>query len=628
MADDVHYNAQVPRDAAASGQNGLGDLASAGDAGERTTIIPPLNGTMPDQAPQIPVGAYPQDITNPGQAPQFAYNNAQVIADDTIAKQPVGVAQPAMVAAQPTETFAQPGNYGQPAASFQQPLNSQDLSSANWQVDTSEPVSHAARSRKPQLALIISLCVLAAVLVAILLGFFGARSYYQHRAAPGVSFAGESVAGKDAQELKDLVSAKVAASNFVINDSQGGRTKATLKDLGVTSDVDATVNQILSAKSSSDLVKINPFQHSSVPLSLSSDDVKMNEFLTAAFVDKDKQAVPSSINYDQASKKFVAQEGNQGRAPKLESVKAAISQTANEPGQGRTVKISYHDIDMPIKKDVAVQAADDANKRLATPMVITSDKSDDYTIPIDQVAQWIKPVSDLGKGQISLTYDKAAVKAYAAKELPANLNQDPVTEKNVKNSKGEVLIVTTKGVDGVKVKDTDSAANQIVDQLKSGQIAPIQAAADVEPHKVESRTARYDVPDGDMWVEVNLSTQTATAYKGTTEVKSFPICSGLPRDGDESDLGTFFINVRYAIQTMRGPGYVSPNVKWVSYYNGSEGFHTASWNYDAIAHGDAANRGSHGCINMYEQDAQWIYDNCPIGTMVKVVGEQPTHAVR
>jgi lipoprotein-anchoring transpeptidase ErfK/SrfK len=79
---------------------------------------------------------------------------------------------------------------------------------------------------------------------------------------------------------------------------------------------------------------------------------------------------------------------------------------------------------------------------------------------------------------------------------------------------------------------------------------------------------------------------------------------------------------------MRGADYLSKGVKWISYYNGGEGFHAAPWNVTGIAKGDPVNYGSHGCINMTPSDAQWIYENAPVGTMVKVIGAQPTAAVR
>lgn len=508
-------------------------------------------------------------------------------------------------------------------------MNIQQVQTDNGAVDFQRSRGHAvAKHKRSHLSLIIISGLLALIITVLVVGFFGARSYYAHKAAPGVSFAGENVSGLSEHDLKQLVSSKSTSSILTISDGNGGRSTAKLKELGVQVDAEATVQNILSAKNHNQFAKLNPFEHESVPMVVSVNKGAMNNYLTETFVHQDKRSLPSSIVYDKDSHRFLAHEGKDGSAPRMDSVTSAVEKISQSPGQTIPVKISYHDTGMPITKDTAIHAADDANKRLTTPMVIENGKGGTLTIPVEQVAQWIKPVSDPQKGTITLSYDIEAVTSYAAKELSANLNQDMVAEKNIKNPQGEVLTVTNKGVDGVKIKDTGTTATQIIDQLKSGQITPIKAVADVEPHKVESRTVNYNVPNGDMWVEVNLTTQTATAYAGTTQVKSFPICSGLPRNGDESDLGTFFINVRYAVQTMRGADYVSPNVPWVSYYNGSEGFHTALWNYDAIAHGDAANRGSHGCINMYEQDAKWIYDNCPIGTMVKVIGDQPTQPVR
>ena len=53
-----------------------------------------------------------------------------------------------------------------------------------------------------------------------------------------------------------------------------------------------------------------------------------------------------------------------------------------------------------------------------------------------------------------------------------------------------------------------------------------------------------------------------------------------------------------------GSKYLSPGVKWVGYFNGGEGFHTADWNYYGIQVGDPAHYGSHGCVNMYEAGRQ------------------------
>ena len=135
-----------------------------------------------------------------------------------------------------------------------------------------------------------------------------------------------------------------------------------------------------------------------------------------------------------------------------------------------------------------------------------------------------------------------------------------------------------------------------------------------------------------MRIVVDKSSQTATVYKNDEVVKTFPVCTG-QTNLTESDSGTFHIYLRYDVKTMRGRHYdgrpyVLPGIRWVSFYNGGESFHTAAWNSVGIATGDPARHGSNGCVNMYEADAHWIYDNCPRGTIVQVIGETPENPVR
>lgn len=477
-------------------------------------------------------------------------------------------------------------------------------------------------------AIWITLAVVFLLAIVLVGGFFGARQYFQDRVAPGVSFAGQGMMGKDADQVRQIVSQKVKDSKVELDAPGRAPVSAGLDDLGVSVDEERTARDLMDSKRQGDFARLNPLQRVSVPLVTKDDELKMDRYLTGRFVDEGRRAVPSSIVFDEGLHAFTVHEGRGGKAPRLDPVKDAVSALAQEPGRQVKTKVSFYDVPMPISQEVASKVAGEANQRIAKDLVIQGADDDTMKVPAPTVASWVKPDTDLKRGTMSLDFDQAAISSYLSQELPKGLDREMVTAVNVKNTKGEVVAETTKGVDGVKVKDFDTTAEQVIQVLKSGSMEPVKAQADVTPHKEQTRTARYDVPDGDTWIDVNLSNQTATAYHGTTPVKTFLICSGKPYDGDGSDTGTFFINVRYQVQTMRGPGYVSPNVRWVSYYNGSEGFHTADWNYDGIARGDPMHNGSHGCINMYEQDARWIYENAPAGTMVRVSGQVPPGAAR
>ncbi len=55
-------------------------------------------------------------------------------------------------------------------------------------------------------------------------------------------------------------------------------------------------------------------------------------------------------------------------------------------------------------------------------------------------------------------------------------------------------------------------------------------------------------------------------------------------------------------QTMSGPGYYLPNVEWVQYFYEEYAFHGTYW------HNKFGQPMSHGCVNMTNEDARWLFD--------------------
>jgi lipoprotein-anchoring transpeptidase ErfK/SrfK len=76
--------------------------------------------------------------------------------------------------------------------------------------------------------------------------------------------------------------------------------------------------------------------------------------------------------------------------------------------------------------------------------------------------------------------------------------------------------------------------------------------------------------------------------------------------------GEYAIYYRLASQTMSGPGYYLPNVQWVQYFYSGYALHGTYW------HENFGNPMSHGCVNLTNDDAKWLYDFGEIGTPVYV----------
>lgn len=126
-----------------------------------------------------------------------------------------------------------------------------------------------------------------------------------------------------------------------------------------------------------------------------------------------------------------------------------------------------------------------------------------------------------------------------------------------------------------------------------------------KPSEIPTATEAPEVAEGEKWILADLSEQMVIAYEGETPVRGFIISSGLPQWPTVT--GQFHIRTKVRSQVMEGgvPGadyYYLPNVQWVQYFYADYSFHGTYW------HNDFGTPKSHGCINMTNTDAKWLFD--------------------
>lgn len=106
------------------------------------------------------------------------------------------------------------------------------------------------------------------------------------------------------------------------------------------------------------------------------------------------------------------------------------------------------------------------------------------------------------------------------------------------------------------------------------------------------------------WIRVDLSEQIVVAYEGNTPIRAFVVSTGL--SGTPTVQGEFRIKMKVRSQTMSGGQgayyYNLPNVQWVQYFYSEYAFHGTYW------HNDFGRPKSHGCVNMTNADAKWLFD--------------------
>jgi hypothetical protein len=140
----------------------------------------------------------------------------------------------------------------------------------------------------------------------------------------------------------------------------------------------------------------------------------------------------------------------------------------------------------------------------------------------------------------------------------------------------------------------------------------IGRAAPVQPPPLPG-----DAPSNGRWIDVHLTQQLMVAYEGRDPVRTVVMTSGMP--GWVTPTGWFHINNRVANETMESGSigaenfYVLKNVLFTQYFTDrGHALHYAWWkNEETIGR-----PGSHGCINLLLDDAQFFWGWAVIGTPV------------
>ena len=112
------------------------------------------------------------------------------------------------------------------------------------------------------------------------------------------------------------------------------------------------------------------------------------------------------------------------------------------------------------------------------------------------------------------------------------------------------------------------------------------------------------------WIDVDLSEQRVTAYEGSSAVNEFIVSTGT--SAHPTVTGQFRIYVKLRSTAMAGPGYYLPGVPFTMYFYKGYSLHGTYW------HSNFGVPMSHGCVNMFTPDAEWLFNWASVGTLVNV----------
>ncbi len=415
--------------------------------------------------------------------------------------------------------------------------------------------------------------------------------------APGTTVAGIPVGWLTPGAAADTIRSHVADTEVTLTGA-GGDTVLTGADLGAEIDATALADAAFAERP---LWNVTAWMGEPVAGDITLDPATAEAALREAVPSSFEDAVDAGVVFDAAGGGYAITPSATGTAVDLDGLTAALVDTIADGGTSLDFSGDPAEAAPAITDEDATTLATSLNTMLGS---IGFYIGEERTVPVDPAtaSTWLSVVDD--GGQLSVVADEAAIQA-TIDALPAAVDRAPVNATNIVDSAGKILRTETEGVSGRAIGDTSTLASDVATKLEAGEGAfPIPVTE--TPFESVNLVRKIDV---------DLGSQTATLIENGSVVRSWAISSG--KSATPTDTGNFRVYAHVREQTMKsrepdGSITETPNVPWVTYFNGDEGFHGTYW------HNDFGTPRSHGCVNMPIDVARYVYEWSPVGLEVAV----------
>lgn len=459
----------------------------------------------------------------------------------------------------------------------------------------------------PIIGIVFGILVLAAA------GLFAYAQATNSHIVLGVSISGIRVSGLSKERAQATLATEVQSyQEQGVTVSYGNVSQTIpLQQLGVRFNVAGTIHDAYAVGRSTRLEQwlLHAFRKSSIniPLRAAVDQAIFQNYVTEFRGIRSTPKTEPSLAIADGTVSIVP--GQDGVAVTTtatpDAVRAAVSrlQTVHITFQSATEHPKLNDEDLNEAKTAA-------ETMMSGPLTLTFGNRR-FVVGKDELQHWVqysfdptKIVSDPREGVVlSVNHDLAAAYLSSLNDVigvPAKptfgFDAEVLGEYAYKNSQGKAVNI-------------DDALAKIPPAIQDASPRSVELVVSPSDPPIEKLTAVAPRPTGKV-IEVDLSRQALLAFEDG-KLKFFTrVSTGLPSHATPT--GEWKIYNKTTIQRMVGQGYNLPNVKWVMAYNGDYTLHTAYW------HNDFGVPKSHGCTNMAEADAKWLFDWAEIGTPVVI----------
>ena len=471
------------------------------------------------------------------------------------------------------------------------------------------------RNRRQQIAkkLLLTL-ILLAVAAAIAAGaYLYMANYCRTHFISGSTINGIDVSGETAKEVKDHIGLGVEDYSLTINEKDGSKEVLKAGDIGLVYNDDNSVEKLLKTQNEHNwlVTYFKGDKRYTIEAGTNFNEEKTREAVkNLNCVSSAKIVAPKNaeLAQDADGKYYIEEEveGNTVDEGKLtDFVLAAINAGVME------IDIVEEDCylhpDVRSDDETLISRMNEWNRLLAIDL---SYKFGDNSEKIDK-SVLLPHISDNGKKVIlSTDWVKPLVYEWGQKYDTFGLPRKFVTHDGV-------TIDIPAGGDYGWCINKDATIEDIKKALENGE------SGEREPVWL-FKAMGWD--NGDItgtYAEVSISEQKLWCYKDGEVVMETDVVTGKPTEARETKIGIYAIDGKKSpatLGTLDVQGYSSPVSYWLP-FNGGQGLHDAPWR-DSFGGGVYLTNGSHGCVNIPEENMEKIFNSLEIGNAVIVYNDK------
>ena len=469
-------------------------------------------------------------------------------------------------------------------------------------------MSEEKKISKKTLKIILGVCVGA--VVALVVGFFA----YIHVADTNtlgrkITIYGLDVSKLGVEDAKQKILTTFQDKKIVFKENGADVYSLTLKDLGYSLDENDLTTQLteLQKKREANRKIFAEQENVNISYKVNKDAEQEKSALTADhFGDRERtSSTNASIQYDDAKKEFTITSEVQGDEIDESCLMSFVDQTLDADFTSALLD-AESDITMgtecyqlpDVSADEEMQNKltslnDQLDKYRSTTVTYTFGESTEV-LDSQTINSWITIDGE------NIGIDQEAAKAYI--QNLANTYNTIYVPRTFHTSYGNDVTISGNEY-GFQI-DQDGELAQLLEDLKSGTAVsrdPVYSIQGMQRNGTDDLAGSY--------IEVSLDNQHLWLYKDGALVTETDIVSGAPTKGRETYRGAWPIAYKASPFELSSEEY-GYNVKvnyWMPFVYG-QGLHDASWQSSFGGNRYKSGAGSHGCINLPEDQAALIYN--------------------